>query len=276
LLLDVKRLKQILFNLSNNAIKFTSRGGVQIRVKLGGPAPSVDKGDVLLEISVEDSGIGISSEALENLFQRFNQVHSDTHNDYGGTGLGLEISQSLAQLMGGQIEVTSAKGVGSCFALRMRAQPTPAPLPSSQGKVFQLDPPIKPERMYRILGVEDNEVNRKFVDILLKRMGYLSYFAENGSVVIDLLQTQSFDLVLMDLHMPVMNGMDATRAIRALSHPTATIPIIALTANVMTEAREEALAAGVNDFVTKPVHMSRLQDVIRQHLEPGSASTQSV
>ena len=276
LLLDVKRLKQILFNLANNAIKFTSRGGVHIRVTLGVPAHSVGKDSVLLEISVEDSGIGISSEALENLFQRFNQVHSDTHNDYGGTGLGLEISQSLAQLMGGQIEVNSAKGVGSCFTLRMRAQPTPAPLPSSQSKVFQLDPPIKPERMYRILVVEDNEVNRKFVDILLKRMGYLSYFAENGSVVIDLLQTQSFDLVLMDLHMPVMNGMDATRAIRALSHPTATIPIIALTANVMNEAREEALAAGVNDFVTKPVHMSRLQDVIRQHLEPGSASTQSV
>ena len=270
LLLDVKRLKQILFNLSNNAIKFTSRGGVQIRVKLGGPAPSVDKGDVLLEISVEDSGIGISSEALENLFQRFNQVHSDSHNDYGGTGLGLEISQSLAQLMGGQIEVTSAKGVGSCFTLRMPAQPTAAPLPSSQRKVFQLDPPIKPERMYRILVVEDNEVNRKFVDILLKRMGYLTFFAENGSVVIDLLQSQSFDLVLMDLHMPVMNGMDATRAIRALSHPTATIPIIALTANVMNEAREEALAAGVNDFVTKPVHLNRLQDVIRQHLEPNT------
>ena len=270
LLLDVKRLKQILFNLSNNAIKFTSRGGVQIRVKLGGPAPSVDKGDVLLEISVEDSGIGISSEALENLFQRFNQVHSDSQNDYGGTGLGLEISQSLAQLMGGQIEVTSAKGVGSCFTLRMPAQPTTAPLPSSQRKVFQLDPPIKPERMYRILVVEDNEVNRKFVDILLKRMGYLTFFAENGSVVIDLLQSQSFDLVLMDLHMPVMNGMDATRAIRALSHPTAKIPIIALTANVMNEAREEALAAGVNDFVTKPVHLNRLQDVIRQHLEPNT------
>ena len=270
LLLDVKRLKQILFNLSNNAIKFTSRGGVQIRVKLGGPAPSVDKGDVLLEISVEDSGIGISSEALENLFQRFNQVHSDSQNDYGGTGLGLEISQSLAQLMGGQIEVTSAKGVGSCFTLRMPAQPTAAPLPSSQRKVFQLDPPIKPERMYRILVVEDNEVNRKFVDILLKRMGYLTFFAENGSVVIDLLQSQSFDLVLMDLHMPVMNGMDATRAIRALSHPTATIPIIALTANVMNEAREQALAAGVNDFVTKPVHLNRLQDVIRQHLEPNT------
>jgi len=274
LLLDVKRLKQILFNLSNNAIKFTSRGEVKIKVKLGVATALADKDSVLLEISVEDSGIGISSDALENLFQRFNQVHNDANNDYGGTGLGLEISQSLAQLMGGQIEVTSAKGVGSCFTLRMRAQPTQAPLPISQRKVFQPDPPTKPERVHRILVVEDNEVNRKFVDILLKRMGYLTYFAENGSVAIERLQAQNFDLVLMDLHMPVMNGIDATRAIRALSHPAADIPIIALTANVMTDAHEDAMAAGVNDFVTKPVHMGRLQDVIRQHLEPDRETTQ--
>ncbi len=104
-------------------------------------------------------------------------------------------------------------------------------------------------------------------------MGYLTYFAENGSIAIDRLQKQSFDLVLMDLHMPVMNGLDATRAIRALAHPVANIPIIALTANVMNDAHDDALAAGVNDFVTKPVHMGRLQDVIRKHLEPGSEST---
>jgi signal transduction histidine kinase/ActR/RegA family two-component response regulator len=270
LTMDAKRLKQILFNLSNNAVKFTSRGGVQIKVKLGAPASSDNKDYVLLDFSVEDSGIGISSDALENLFQRFNQVHNGISNDYGGTGLGLEISQSLAQLMGGQIEVTSAKGVGSCFTLRLRAQLAQAPLPTSQRKVFQLDAPTKPERLYRILVVEDNEVNRKFVDILLKRMGYLTYFAENGRVAINRIQKQSFDLVLMDLHMPVMNGIEATRAIRALAHPAAKIPIIALTADVMNDAHEEALAAGVNDFVTKPVHMGRLQDMIRQHLEPGS------
>lgn len=274
LLMDVKRLKQILFNLANNAVKFTSRGGVQIQVKLGA-APSVDdKEFVLLDIAVEDSGIGISSDALENLFQRFNQVHNGISNDYGGTGLGLEISQSLAQLMGGRIEVTSAKGVGSCFTLRMRAQLAQAPLPTSQRKIFQLDAPTKPERLYRILVVEDNEVNRKFVDILLKRMGYLTYFAENGRVAISRLQKQSFDLVLMDLHMPVMNGIEATRAIRALAHPAAKIPVIALTADVMNDAHEEALAAGVNDFVTKPVHMGRLQEMIRQHLEPGSEAAQ--
>jgi signal transduction histidine kinase/ActR/RegA family two-component response regulator len=268
--MDAKRLKQILFNLANNAVKFTSHGGVRIKVALETAPTFVNLDYVMLNFSVEDSGIGISSDALENLFQRFNQVHNGISNDYGGTGLGLEISQSLAQLMGGQIEVTSAKGIGSCFSLRLRAHLAQAPLPSIQRKVFQLDPPTKSERLHRILVVEDNEVNRKFVDILLKRMGYLTYFAENGRVAISRLQKHTFDLVLMDLHMPVMNGIDATRAIRALSHPAANIPIIALTADVMNDAHDEAMAAGVNDFVTKPVHMARLQEVIRLHLEPES------
>ena len=268
LLIDTKRLKQILFNLANNAVKFTSRGGVQIKVQPGAQSTPDDKDFVQVDFSVEDSGIGISSEALENLFQRFNQVHNGISNDYGGTGLGLEISQSLAQLMGGHIEVTSAKGIGSCFTLHLRLQRAQAPLAAASRKQFQLDPPTKPERVYRILVVEDNEVNRKFVDILLKRMGYLTYFAENGRVAITRLQKQSFDLVLMDLHMPVMNGIEATRAIRALAHPAAKIPIIALTADVMNDAHEEALAAGVNDFVTKPVHMGRLQEMIRLNLEP--------
>jgi CheY-like chemotaxis protein len=106
-------------------------------------------------------------------------------------------------------------------------------------------------------------------------MGYLTYFAENGRIAINRIQKQSFDLVLMDLHMPVMNGIEATRAIRALAHPAAKIPIIALTADVMNDAHKDALAAGVNDFVTKPVHMGRLQNVIRQHLEPGSDAPQA-
>jgi len=275
LLMDAKRLKQILFNLSNNAVKFTGQGGVQIKVKPGVPSTSDNKDYVFLDFSVEDSGIGISSDALENLFQRFNQAHNGIINDYGGTGLGLEISQSLAQLMGGQIEVRSAKDVGSCFTLRLRAQLAQAPLPISQAKVFKPDPPTKPEHLYRILVVEDNEVNRKFVDILLKRMGYLTYFAENGRIAINRIQKQRFDLVLMDLHMPVMNGVEATRAIRALAHPAAKIPIIALTADVMNDAHKDALAAGVNDFVTKPVHMSRLHNVIRQHLEPGSEAPEA-
>lgn len=267
---DPKRLKQILFNLSNNAVKFTNFGGIHIRVKTRTAVAPQARKQAMLVIEVEDTGIGISHEAIKKLFQRFNQVHNGD-NEYGGTGLGLEISQSLARLMDGEIEVVSTPRVGSCFSLRLRLLPAKAPAPVPERRVFQADAPPKPERVYRVLVVEDNEVNRKFVDILLKRMGYMTFFAENGAVAIERLKRQSFDLILMDLHMPVMNGIEATRTIRALQHPAARTPIIALTADVMNDAHEEALIAGVNDFVTKPVHLGRLQEAIRLQLDPEAA-----
>lgn len=271
LLLDGKRLKQILFNLVNNAVKFTSVGGIQVKVRKRGTTSKHDNQTVTLSFEVQDTGIGINSGAIENLFKRFNQVHHGLNNDYGGTGLGLEISQSLARLMGGEIEVKSTLGVGSTFTLTLDVSICKAPHSPAERKVFLPDPPTKPEHVYRVLVVEDNQVNRKFVDILLKRMGYLTYFAENGQIALDRVQKEAFDLVLMDLHMPVMNGVDATRAIRALKHPAAKLPIIAITADVMNDTHDEAMAAGVSDFVTKPVHLARLQEAIRQQLEPAPA-----
>ncbi len=271
LLLDAKRLRQILFNLINNAVKFTSEGGIQVKVRKSMAVAKLDINEVALCFEVQDTGIGINSSATENLFQRFNQVHNGLKNDYGGTGLGLEISQSLARLMGGEIEVKSTLGVGSTFTLTFNASICKAPQAPAERKVFLADPPTKSEHVYRVLVVEDNQINRKFVDILLKRMGYLTYFAENGQVALDRVQKETFDLVLMDLHMPVMNGVDATRAIRALEHPAAKLPIIALTADVMNDTHDEAMAAGVSDFVTKPVHLARLQEAIRQQLEPVQA-----
>jgi signal transduction histidine kinase/ActR/RegA family two-component response regulator len=271
LLLDGQRLKQILFNLVNNAVKFTSVGSIQIKVHKRVTTSKRDNHTVTLSFEVQDTGIGINSSAMESLFQRFNQVHHGLNKDYGGTGLGLEISQSLARLMGGEIEVKSTLGVGSTFTLTLDASVCKAPQSLAERKVFLPDPPTKPEHVYRVLVVEDNQVNRKFVDILLKRMGYLTYFAENGQIALDRVQKEAFDLVLMDLHMPVMNGVDATRAIRALKHPAAKLPIIAITADVMNDTHDEAMAAGVNDFVTKPVHLARLQEAIRQQLEPAPA-----
>lgn len=271
LLLDSKRLKQILFNLVNNAVKFTSEGSIQVKVRKRVAVPKRDTNAVALTFEVQDTGIGINNSAMENLFQRFNQVHHGLKNDYGGTGLGLEISQSLARLMGGEIEVKSTLGVGSTFTLTLDASICKAQQAPAERKVFLPDPPTKSEHVYRVLVVEDNQINRKFVDILLKRMGYLTYFAENGQIALDRVQKEDFDLVLMDLHMPVMNGVDATRAIRALKHPASKLPIIALTADVMNDAYDEAMAAGVSDFVTKPVHLARLQEAIRQQLEPGQA-----
>ena len=271
LLLDSKRLKQILFNLVNNAVKFTSEGSIQVKVRKRISAPKRDTNAVALTFEVQDTGIGINNSAMDNLFQRFNQVHHGLKSDYGGTGLGLEISQSLARLMGGEIEVKSTLGVGSTFTLTLDASICKAQQAPAERKVFLPDPPTKSEHVYRVLVVEDNQINRKFVDILLKRMGYLTYFAENGQIALDRVQKEDFDLVLMDLHMPVMNGVDATRAIRALKHPASKLPIIALTADVMNDAYDEAMAAGVSDFVTKPVHLARLQEAIRQQLEPGQA-----
>jgi signal transduction histidine kinase/ActR/RegA family two-component response regulator len=271
LLLDGQRLKQILFNLVNNAVKFTSVGSIQIKVHKRVTTSKRDNHTVTLSFEVQDTGIGINSSAMESLFQRFNQVHHGLNKDYGGTGLGLEISQSLARLMGGEIEVKSTLGVGSTFTLTLDVSVCKAPQSLAERKVFLPDPPTKPEYVYRVLVVEDNQVNRKFVDILLKRMGYLTYFAENGQIALDRVQKEAFDLVLMDLHMPVMNGVDATRAIRALKHPAAKLPIIAITADVMNDTHDEAMAAGVNDFVTKPVHLARLQEAIRQQLEPAPA-----
>ena len=268
LLMDAKRLKQILFNLANNAVKFTSEGMIQLRVHARGSDIKGEKNAAMLVFEVQDSGIGIHSSALDNLFQRFNQVHHGLGNDYGGTGLGLEISQSLARLMGGEIKVRSTQGAGSCFTLTLEAVICKPPEIILERKLFQVDPPTKPQHVYRILVVEDNQVNRKFVDILLKRMGYLTSFAENGQLALERVQNETFDLVLMDLHMPVMNGVDATRAIRGLSHPASKLPIIALTADVMSDTHDEAIASGVSDFVTKPVHMSRLQEAILKQLEP--------
>ena len=270
-LLDGQRLKQILFNLVNNAVKFTSVGSIQIKVHKRVTTSKRDGQTVTLSFEVQDTGIGINSSAMESLFQRFNQVHHGLNKDYGGTGLGLEISQSLARLMGGEIEVKSTLGVGSTFTLTLDVNICKAPQSPAERKVFLPDPPTKPEHVYRVLVAEDNQVNRKFVDILLKRMGYLTFFAENGQIALDRVQKEAFDLVLMDLHMPVMNGVDATRAIRALKHPAAKLPIIAITADVMNDTHDAAMAAGVSDFVTKPVHLARLQEAIRQQLEPAPA-----
>jgi len=266
-LIDATRFKQIMFNLINNALKFTQQGAVTVSVRrshggLKGSEPSL--GPILL-IEVEDTGIGMSQEAVERLFQRFYQVDNTVARQFGGSGLGLEISRSLAQMMGGDIEVRSTQGVGSCFTLdlplRLCEPPAavsafvPSPAPSER---------IANAVKHHVLVAEDNPVNRKFVGILLDRMHCQATFCENGQLALDLVQQQKFDLVLMDLHMPVMDGLAATRAIRALSSPVKNIPIIALTADAMNNAQEEALSAGVNFFVTKPVHIARLQEAIER------------
>ncbi len=266
-LIDATRFKQIMFNLINNALKFTPQGAVTVSVgqsRGGLKGATLPLGPVLL-IEVQDTGIGMSEKALERLFQRFYQVDNTVARQFGGSGLGLEISRSLAQMMGGDIEVRSTLGAGSCFTLDLPLRLCEAP--SAVPSVVSSPAPSERHagaRRYRVLVAEDNPVNRKLVGILLDRMHCHATFCENGQLALEMVQSEAFDLVLMDLHMPVIDGLAATRAIRALHSSVKNIPIIALTADALNNAQEDALAAGVSLFVTKPVHMARLQEAIER------------
>ncbi|WNO04518.1 ATP-binding protein [Rhodoferax mekongensis] len=289
-LADATRLKQILFNLVNNALKFTDHGGVTLTVV---SRPRTD-GNTGLAFLVEDTGIGMDDHVLSRLFQRFYQVDGGLARKFGGTGLGLEISQTLARMMGGAIEVESTLGKGSVFTLHLPFTTCPAP-PAAAAPVniqsFTKPAPVAaptdastseasapatdappPLNALRVLVAEDHPVNRKFVGILLDKMGCKATFCENGQLAVEAAEREMFDLVLMDVHMPIMDGLTATRTIRAMNGPMAQVPIIVLTADVMNDAKEQALAAGVNDFVTKPVQIGQLQAAMQKCLAAANAA----
>lgn len=290
-LADATRLKQILFNLINNAIKFTEHGSVSVTIV---PRQRTD-GNIGLAFLIKDTGIGMDDHVLSNLFQRFFQVDGGLARKFGGTGLGLEISQTLARLMGGAIEVESTQGKGSLFTLHLPFTLCPAPpaavaspaiVPLTKPAVAAEAPasttdnapatpaPAPADAALRVMVVEDHPVNRKFVGILLEKMGCQVTFCENGQLGVEAAERGMFDLILMDVHMPVMDGLTATRTIRAMAGPISQVPIIVLSADVMNEAKDKALAAGVNDFVSKPVQAAQLQAVMQKCLAatPGTAS----
>ena len=253
---DSKRNRQILFNLIHNAIKFTQQGKVTLHARTFDQAQQR-----CLELRVEDTGIGMDAAALEQLFQRFFQVDSGLSRQFSGVGLGLQISLSLARRLGGDITVQSQSLVGSVFTVRL-------PLVLWTGPVAPLAsaPPLvgatSAERGLRILVAEDHPVNQKYLSILLQRLGHEATFCENGELALSALTQGDYELVLMDIHMPVMDGLTATRAIRALPSPQSQIPIIALTADVLQEARDQAKLAGVNAFIAKPVKPEDLEPVM--------------
>jgi signal transduction histidine kinase/ActR/RegA family two-component response regulator len=286
---DETRIKQIVFNLVGNAIKFTQSGQVVMTVSEASRADST----LELVLEIQDTGIGMEAQVLQQLFQRFYQVDDGSTRRFGGTGLGLEISQSLARMMDGEISVRSEPGVGSTFTVRLRlpmvvdhVEPTNAPTPSDSAvdSVAVLPAPVSmppvllpPHRVpqspvdtavvhtLRVLVVEDHPINQKLVGVLLGRMGCHISYCENGQLAVDLVQQESFDLILMDVNMPVMDGLAATRQIRALPMPASQTPIVVLTADVMNEASAQALAAGANDFITKPLKVEQLRAVILKH-----------
>ena len=258
---DRTRVKQVLFNLVNNAVKFSDRGVVVLDLHRA----SAEDGSEQLEFVVTDTGIGMDQATLNRLFKRFSQGDESRSRRHGGTGLGLEISRSLARLMGGDVTAKSVPGEGSSFSFRMPLHAiTPAPKPS-----LPLPATANPSQAgmgsLRVLVAEDHPVNRQYMAALLEGMGHRPFFAGNGLEAVQAIREQRFDIVLMDLHMPLLDGVGATLSIRALPDGVAaTVPIIALTADAFAQTRERCLMAGMNDFLAKPVSPDRLSAMFRR------------
>jgi signal transduction histidine kinase/DNA-binding response OmpR family regulator len=264
---DRTRVKQILFNLLNNAVKFSDRGVVVLDLRC---VHAVD-GSEQLEFVVTDTGIGMDQATLERLFKRFSQGDESRSRRHGGTGLGLEISRSLAQLMGGDVHARSAPGEGSSFTLRLplRAVAPAAPAQpigrAAAEAVASAAAAATSLARLRVLVAEDHPVNRQYMAALLEGMGHECFFAGNGLEAVQAIREQRFDIVLMDLHMPLLDGVGATLSIRSLSDgAAATVPIIALTADAFAQTRERCLMAGMNDFLTKPVSPEQLSATLRR------------
>jgi signal transduction histidine kinase/DNA-binding NarL/FixJ family response regulator/streptogramin lyase len=260
---DPARLRQILVNLLDNAVKFTARGKVRLDVEATPPAEP--GGETELRFSVRDTGIGIPGEGLDRLFRPFSQADSSTTRVYGGTGLGLVISRRLAERLGGRMWVESEPGVGSTFFFTILCRPVeaPAPTPRTHAMAEELaGPPLAERFPMRILLAEDNSVNQKVALLMLERMGYLADVAGDGYEVLQALRRQRYDLVLMDVQMPGMDGLEATRRIRQ-DLPKAEQPrIIAMTANALDEHREACLGVGMDDFLGKPVLFADLRSAL--------------
>ncbi|MBF0191299.1 MAG: response regulator [Magnetococcales bacterium] len=270
LLGDALRLEQVLLNLLGNALKFSHGGGGPVALTITTLSATPER--VELEFAVSDCGVGLSAEQIDRLFSPFTQADSSTTRQFGGTGLGLAICKRLVAMMGGRIWVESSPGAGSTFRFTTAFQPAPAESATQQGP-HPLPDPFEPEtvrariRGARILLAEDNAVNRLVAVEILNLIQAEVSVAENGQEAMDLATRQPFDLVLMDLQMPVMDGYAATRAIRRHAR-LADLPIVAMTAHAMAGDRELSLVAGLNDHLTKPIDRQRLFATLVQHIRP--------
>jgi signal transduction histidine kinase/DNA-binding response OmpR family regulator len=256
---DPLRLKQILNNLLSNAVKFTTAGHIEVRVAV---EPLADPGRLMLSLNVRDTGPGIPPEKLPAIFDKFTQVDGSISRRFGGSGLGLAITKNLVDLFGGTLSVTSQVGAGSEFLVRLpMAMASMAPIPDT----VDGEPDARLGNGL-ILVVEDNLVNQKVIRGLLQRKGYRLETAVDGSQAIAMLEHYPFDAILMDVQMPVMDGLEATRRIRSLD-PWRDIPIVAMTAHAMTGDRERCLAAGMDAYLSKPVNSAELFQVLEEQLQ---------
>ncbi|MEH6496295.1 MAG: ATP-binding protein [Pseudomonas marincola] len=254
---DSLRIGQILSNLLSNALKFTSSGKITIQV-------THHVGAKMLRIAVTDSGIGLTKLAQKNIFQAFTQADNSTARNYGGTGLGLSISKKLAELMGGEIAVESKPEVGSTFWFTVAfetAQESAETSPNDKRPItWHVSRPL------RILLAEDNLVNQQIMIAFLEKYKHEVTVAENGKIAVEKANSNIYDLILMDVRMPVMDGLEATKHIRSLNTPNSRIPIIAVTADVAKSNVEDFLKAGMTDVCSKPPDLPTLFKMINKHL----------
>ncbi len=264
---DDGRLRQILLNLLSNAVKFTERGAVILSLRFANEGD-----DSAIEFRVRDTGIGIPEEKLETIFEKFTQADGSTTRRFGGTGLGLSICKDLCRLMGGELVVESKVGVGSTFWFRVSLPLMDSMTDGAQGHSGDLASEssgvltIGGSRQPCILLAEDNAINQKVARHMLERMGCCITIAANGIEALEMIAARDFDLVLMDCQMPEMNGYDATRRIRNLQEIDQNLPIIAMTANALSGDREKCLAAGMNDYLRKPVRIESLRAILERYL----------
>ncbi|PTQ70571.1 PAS domain S-box protein [Pseudomonas sp. GV071] len=256
---DPLRLRQILLNYLSNAVKFTEQGCIEVAVQRCEAAGS----GLCLEFSVRDTGIGLTAEQCAKLFASFQQADASTTRRYGGTGLGLAIAKQLTELMGGQVKVHSTPGQGSTFSFSANLQLAHAPVRKQprDGATWVAGHALGA----RVLLVEDNDLNQQVAAELLQAMGCQVDIASNGQQALERLAGQAYELVFMDMQMPVMDGLAATRALR-LRPDLAGLPVVAMTANAMREDREACQAAGMNDFISKPFEPQTLQGVLQRWL----------
>lgn len=270
---DTLRLSQVLSNLLGNAIKFTEKGQVKLEVNL---VAETDR-EVSLQLVVSDTGIGISEHALAKLFQPFSQADASTTRKHGGTGLGLIIARRLIEMMGGTIGVTSKVWIGTSFTIHLTlakqdrvltGSPERLELSGSKSKIDSMSVQgtinLKPLKGKRVLVVDDNHINRKLGPLLIAELGGEFELAENGVQAVDACSRREFDLILMDVNMPVMDGLEATQRIRALESSSHRTPIFALTANALPGDRERFIAAGMDDYLSKPLNEKALLNMLNK------------
>jgi CheY-like chemotaxis protein len=256
---DPQRLRQVLLNLVGNAIKFTERGEVTVTVS----RHEDEAGSAWLRCAVRDSGIGIDPARLPQLFDAFAQADRSIARRFGGSGLGLAISKRLIETMGGTISARSTPGQGSEFRFEVPLRPGDPQRVGAQQPAEQIV--VAP---LRVLVAEDVEVNRAVLRAMLEKQGHHLSFATTGAEALELVQSQGFDVVLMDVQMPQMDGLEATRRIRRLPPPLGDIPILGLTANVMETERRQYLAAGMNECLAKPIDWQAVRAALAR-IRPG-------